>query len=393
MDYYLDEQSIQILKFLFVSEYQENICISYTDGDSFFNTMIPATAEGIDDRFYFPLNSAFGYYVQNHCFRYFDYHRRNNNLFGLRNLVIDIDKDNHNDYSEHDEFDKLALAEALDSALSPTLIVITGGGLQLWFHIHEKSIVLKDYYLEAVHNAFDKVNRLLAGSGYSADKRTEQLSKLFRLPGSIHQKRQCKCSIYSFREKTFDFKDFGVTGYLAFEEKENKSIVKKSRSKKVDVDKDLVSISELTAFNNLHKYRIRFIESAVNHNFITEGNREYCLWLYHNCFNSLQQTSLIEKLNLKIGLSDSEIKAIKKETKVYKVTQSKFYEYLGLSDSEIDEIKKEIDLKYKEKSSKKLLKELRNQKILELSDSGLTIREICSILHVGQHRVLKVLNS
>ncbi|MCD8125134.1 MAG: hypothetical protein LUE23_08910 [Lachnospiraceae bacterium] len=127
-------------------------------------------------------------------------------LFGLRNIVIDLDyhQDMANYTSREDyiadvilranQFLPLLLAASDESAKGtvsyvpmPNLVVYTGRGLQLWYYLVPASAKLTFLWEMVARELTDRMKKLAKQVGFKVDKKAStNPAGLFRLPGSYH---------------------------------------------------------------------------------------------------------------------------------------------------------------------------------------------------------------
>lgn len=262
--------------------------------------------------------------------------RRVNNLFALNNIVFDIDI--HNPDKKYDDLDpienliwrmKRDLFE-IESPFRipyPNLIVRTGRGIQIWWHIESASakllflynsvvIRLKDIFMAFIKeypSEFSEATLDCSASGNAAG--------LYRAFGSwnTHTKKKVKLEI--IHKQPINLNNFN--SMLKGCQSLNDSIKKKKQ----------VTISSNSAYIPLHRKRLSFIEYYVAGLRTVVGKRDNILFLYYNAAIQIMSKDsakeLCRKLNSTFDIPLEKIDYIFTEDFPLKFTENRFLEMLG----------------------------------------------------------------
>lgn len=309
-----------------------------------------------------------------------------NNVIGLKNIVIDIDC--HYDLTP-DEWENIrtAFVNALDDIKeyipTPTIINFTGRGFHFWFSIHEVSKQLGFIYKLVCEELCNKLEIAIKEclpfetDNFSIDRAaSKNIAGLIRMPGTNNSKASLDSKIIEFTKNKYDLNELKDMLNISIKSKPNK---KRNFCKK--------------KFISLPKKRLEIIKDAVVHNMrnVSEGCRHNYCFMYYNCLKQLVSEKKavlgLYEFNNKFRnpLSESELKSIIRSISrlnlgFYKYTNKRFSEMLGLDESEIINyrlVKSHSSYKNKLKEKRMLYKLNRNKKVLDIYAATGSIKEAC----------------
>jgi len=147
-------------------------------------------------------DDEFDYYISANTFQDKTPKHNNDSVFGLRNVVIDINfvqdaKDKHYDYERYSSILEMLLIRYWNECNYPAwnFVVNTGKGIQLWWCINETSKDLRFIYEGIRKEIIEEINHVLkmfegaCGTNVAVENISEsRISGLFRLPGSYNVK-------------------------------------------------------------------------------------------------------------------------------------------------------------------------------------------------------------
>ena len=331
-----------------VKSFDEKICVAYQLGRNWKHEFYkPCELEnGLKN---LPLQRNRSYYITNQSLMGFSQSRKQENLFSFHNIVMDIDghefwKNHKNDIEFQEAIDKLIFCVKKDTCeITPNFIVKTSRGIQCWWNFEETSKVLAFAYQRAVNTLFRVLSDILKDNNlddvFSVDRASKRKVGLFRLPGSFNHKTELFTEIEYIHDKKQVFTDFneyindwfGLHWNTDAAKTKKKAIIPITKSKK--------------EFVPLMIKRTRLIECMIDKGFVKVGNREVSLFLFYNSSRQLPYFDLTpeeqtRQLNqrLKEPLKDCELEAIFRNKRVYKISNTLFYEYLKITEQEAREI-------------------------------------------------------
>lgn len=366
------------------------VWVRYPDGN-FKEICYSKTSKFADKIDKLIISNKFDYYITANSF--FANKRGNDSLFGIDNIVIDIDNHNPNIKPYDLAFNIRRLNYLLETKYKdelpiPTIKVTTGRGLQFWFHIVSISSkllflykIVANYFCEVLAKIINE-EKIDLEVDYTA---STNASGLFRMPFSFNSKNGYYIDSMEVHKKCVYNIDKLIEKYQI-----NKKLKKSS---KTSLKNDNKICDE--KYKGLHFKRMKAIENYVaKHNFDVVGSRNTIIFLYYNAAVQVMERSKAyertKKLNQSFNVlySETEFKTVVNAVKknVYKISNETFFEMLGFNEEEKDEYIKMS--KYKPKVDK----EERNKKIKQLATTRMTCDKIakevgCSIITVK--RVLK----
>ena len=317
--------------------------------------------------------------------------RKTENLFSLKNIVIDIDCHN----SELDDYDRNELLEDFlfrikrDLELPPfNIIHFTGRGLQLWYCLEEIAGVWSFLYKDTVEKIIDTLETLKEEypdfEQLNIDGISKNLVGFFRLFETYNTKTGRRSVVEIQNYEKYDLSEL------------NQSIprVKKfaqNTSLQANIQNDYI------AFN--HK-RIDFIKWLIAYRNAPVGAemRDKLLLLFYNSCIRVMSREMAKAYTLKLN-REFKIPLERTENIFTYIDQKGFLNFkndtfcmfLELNEFERHEYMKQKTSNYTRDKNRRLAKEERNRRILELHKAGKTNLEIAEILNIGRNTVSRFL--
>ena len=317
--------------------------------------------------------------------------RKTENLFSLKNIVIDVDCHN----SELDDYDRNELLEDFlfrikrDLELPPFNIVhFTGRGLQLWYCLEEIAGVWSFLYKDTVEKIIDTLETLKEEypdfEQLNIDGISKNLVGFFRLFETYNTKTGRKSIVE-------------IQNYVKYDLSElNQSIprVKKfaqNTSLQANIQNDYIALN--------HK-RIDFIKWLIAYRNAPIGSetRDKLLLLFYNACVQVMSREMAQAYTLKLN-KEFKIPLERTENIFTYIDQKGFLNFknetfcmfLELNEFERHEYMKQKTSNYTRDKNRRLAKEERNRRILELNKAGKTNLEIAEILNIGRNTVSRFL--
>ena len=317
--------------------------------------------------------------------------RKTENLFSLKNIVIDIDCHN----SELDDYDRNELLEDFlfrikrDLELPQFNIVhFTGRGLQLWYCLEEIAGVWSFLYKDTVEKIIDTLETLKEEypdfEQLNIDGISKNLVGFFRLFETYNTKTGRKSIVE-------------IQNYVKYDLSElNQSIprVKKfaqNTSLQANIQNDYIALN--------HK-RIDFIKWLIAYRNAPIGSetRDKLLLLFYNACVQVMSREMAQAYTLKLN-KEFKIPLERTENIFTYIDQKGFLNFknetfcmfLELNEFERHEYMKQKTSNYTRDKNRRLAKEERNRRILELNKAGKTNLEIAEILNIGRNTVSRFL--
>ena len=229
---------------------------------------------GTINTFKFTTNS--NYYVSANTFVSECPRRRDDSVFGLKNIVIDIDFHGVLDFDEKiDQFEKI-IYEYWNKNNLPLWNILhrTGRGVQLWWCIFECSKKLRFLYDNVKKGIIKEINQCMSEYPLTLDSEqvdrsaSERLSGLFRLFGSYNTKTKNFSDVHIAKNDKYDLnelKTFFVQEVTHKSKKEHITNIKQNLSKNI----------------NLHGFRMQVIENLIKNRDLPKGNELRDLHIFH----------------------------------------------------------------------------------------------------------------
>lgn len=334
------------------------------------------------------------YYICPNPLKFCRQKRTDDNIFSLKNVVVDIDAHNYNgDFNDIKAIFIKVLKEEFEENGLPlwNIQVFTGRGFQLWWCLEETSKELLWLYKEVQEGIMNKIQEVLNAyritfdEALTVDKASScKVSGLFRLFGTYNHKTKTKTEVVVLTEKkhTLNFlKEFFGN------EKEKTEKKKKAKGSKLKKSK-----ARFTYNKNVNEYRVKMVEKLVSMRGDCTGTREMIAYVYYNecvqVFDRVVARKKLDELNssFPIPLQDREIIALargvdkavnqKNQTNCYILKNSRIIEMLDIDESEqsvlqfYPGISGTPDKNRARNTRRKMKKETRDKMILELSDKG-----------------------
>lgn len=360
----------------------------------------------------FVFNNKCDYYISSNTFKIIKPKREKKNIYSLRNIVIDIDCHD----PDMNDWDRLQLLSdlnyyATEAPLKPSMTVLTGRGIQVWFSLQETPGGFLWLYNDIVVRLLDYYKNLIQShtelQGLQVDNCSKNAAGLFRLVGSYNTKSFSKVEILKNNNILYDLTELCNILPLSDEEKQrNKQ--KQERAKRQTLTEAEISEVKGQAGSNIHLNRNRFLNYLIKKRPQDIGMRDKYLFLYYN--NAVQINKNTAK-NTVISLNNTFSQALPTEEveKIFnyvdnhgflKFRNETFLEWLDCDSKEIAVFMKcfrsqHTHLKQREENKKmnELNKNDRNKQIVALKKQGKTHKEIAETLKIHKNTVCNVLKS
>lgn len=332
--------------------------------------------------------------------------RTKDNLIAVQNLVIDIDS--HEKNLSQPDIKKFADRLIKNLILKPNMVVYTGRGIHLWYKIVPTHVKLT-CILDSCVNALIKDIKQYIIEPFSVDEAVcKNYSGLKRFPKSYNSKAGCFGSykIYHQIEYTVDtiLQKLKLHGVKAdyIERRKGISPTPKwlSKGKKYN----------FKCFDNVNMvvYRQKFMQYLLNkYTFddTTKNRNNFLFAMYITLLgvyepDDAKEIVLETNSKFEVPLKESEITYCifsSVDKKPYRLTNSKFFEYVGASQSDIEwynSHKKTDRTRDKERKERvKSQKEERNKSINYYHSLGLSAKDIADKVGCSFKTVYNVLNS
>lgn len=348
--------------------------------------------------------------------------RRKEELFGLQNIVIDIDCHEENRHY----YNVSALVQAFiwrskrdlwDTGVIPTpnSIVRTGRGVQLWWAI-KPCYGGRDYDISRFHhrkiknNFINHIKRLLEDNsdeleGLDIDSgSSSNLVGYFRLPYTYNSKAKCYSSLEIIHSERYDQRDLTKLEAPEGEEVLNTSNIVTKYIPMQDTDRDILKSFQSTGVQRvMHLIKLR----NLRNNEVGSEMRDFFNFSVYNAlrisFNHEDAMVHLESFNagFKKPMSQRELRnciSSAKDKEGYKYTNAKLIELLEITPEEQRAIglvaipnKRFSKPNASRDAVRKALKDDRDYKILELAEKGVAQAEIARELGIGKNTVYRVL--
>ena len=319
--------------------------------------------------------------------------RKTENLFSLKNIVVDIDCHN----SELDDYDRNELLEDFlfrikrDLELPPfNIIHFTGRGLQLWYCLEEIAGVWSFLYKDTVEKIIDTLETLKEEypdfEQLNIDGISKNLVGFFRLFETYNTKTGRRSIIEIQNYEKYDLSEL------------NQSIprVKKfaqNTSLQASIQNDYIALN--------HK-RIDFIKWLIAYRNAPVGAemRDKLLLLFYNSCIRVMSREMAKAYTLKLN-REFKIPLERTENIFTYIDQKGFLNFknetfcmfLELNEIERHKYMEQKGSHYTRDNMRRLAKEERNRRILELHKAGKTHLDIAEILNISRKTVSTVIKA
>lgn len=334
--------------------------------------------------------------------------RCENNIFGLKNIVVDIDC--HSPNADFDDVKDNFLencTEILKGTPTPTAVYFSGRGFHIWYSLNEESSKLAWLYkmvAERLCNVIKcNIEYLNSFTGrmrydFDVDKRASRnVAGVIRLFGTPNFRSLVSPGLCEFNKIKYHLNEIKDALGIVYEKKKKK--IRKQKCRRAATG---------TA-HRLAQRRMEIIMEAVQNNGrnTKEGCRNTYSFLFYNYVVQVYPEDEAKdmlwhfaKETFCPALPDYEIKQIIEEVRLkrYRFSNSTFGEYLGLTNNEIKHFKLDgsIDNGVRQsrllKKSKTLkAKQLRNQRIIKIFASCGSVKVTAKAVKVCENTVRSVL--
>lgn len=350
--------------------------------------------------------------------------RQKDDLFSLHNIVVDIDShsDEHMYFNDEPLYSFLRELEAAvsddEDIPSPTSIVWTGRGLQLWWAIVPMSVKCLPWY-EEIRDAFilrlqdliddypDKLESLKVDSSASRNA-----VGYFRLPGTVNSKSQTLVKAEIWSSKQYDTHDLikWAKRYKKEHDKEEERTYIYSQAESFDYSdvevKILKNVFTLAFFRARQIIRLRSIR---NGDIGDETRNNMCLILYNAFLLSYGEEKAWEKVldfnsGFKNPMTEKELhNSLDTSTKKggYRYKNETVISFLDITEEEQAQIElfpggstlSHLSGHPSRSASRRLAKQHRNQRVWELFAAGKQNKEIAAELGIAPNTVTDILGA
>ena len=318
--------------------------------------------------------------------------RKTENLFSLKNIVIDIDCHN----SELDDYDRNELLEDFlfrikrDLDLpSFNIVHFTGRGLQLWYCLEEIAGVWSFLYKDTVEKIIDTLETLKEEypdfEQLNIDGISKNLVGFFRL-------------FETYNTKTGKKSIVEIQNYVKYDLSELHQSIPRVRKNTQNIALQTNIQHDYIALN--HK-RIDFIKWLIAYRNAPIGSetRDKLLLLFYNACVQVMSREMAQAYTLKLN-KEFKIPLERTENIFTYIDQKGFLNFkndtfcmfLELNENERHEYMKQKSSNYTRDKNRRLAKEERNRRILQLKKEGKTNIEIAQILNISRNTVSNFLN-
>ena len=274
-------------------EYEGNIHIDLKTSDGKFKLVGSFPAKTAAERIpKLALRQNCDYYITANRLK--NHVRRSTNVFGLSNIVIDIDchnylfslnqdvkEENKKRAKERDGLIVDLVRNMMDGLFGqedypkPNAIVYTGRGLQLWFSLEPCSASLKKIYKKTVHYLCEMITKFIRKFKRYKDFNVDEAASinpagLFRLPGSRNTKARIKGNYELIHDKKTDLIIFFNRCVLGFDWNRQPSCSNNKYASAMALNRENMMINYLTYDGGRHASE--------------EGHRDHVCFIVYNAW-------------------------------------------------------------------------------------------------------------
>ena len=277
--------------------------------------------------------------------------RKANGLFGLHNIVIDVDCHNEKQLSEIPAMLQSFLwrcdRDLWDDLPRPNSIVRTGRGVQLWWAIKPCHASCRYYYDQIKTGLIDRIEELLEEYGELADLKVDRASSInavgyFRVPCTYNTNARRYGSLQVLHSERYDTHD--LAGYI-------RPLPSHKRAQKSAKTVPLQSC-DLIVLHNAHSTGANRVMQLVklrnlrNNEVGAETRNDLCFAVYNSLRMSFDHDEAMERLRaynsgFKQPMSEKELEhtiCSAKRKGGYKYSNEKLIELLEITPEEQDTI-------------------------------------------------------
>lgn len=339
--------------------------------------------------------------------------RISEDIFSLNNIVIDIDC--HIEEIDFDlEFYLESFILSLDDNLfgvelpTPSSIVFTGRGLQIWWAFDAISSRFLNFYKEIVDFYIKNIQELIDNSVFddfscfSVDApASRNVIGYFRCPFTFNTKAnvQSRAIVYGHRYVLMDLFDM-------MKKEKNDSEDLPYRKNKETVATSVVNYGHFSEIANNRMSVIYYLRELRNNAIGEEERNNLCFMLYNSLVTTLGHDiafSEVERFNngFKSPMTKGELDSSTSSARTkggYQYSNEKFLKFLGISEDEANCVgfmgensPSKLSKKQITSFQSKNKKIERNKKVLEFFDDGLSSTEISKKMNVSMPTIAKIL--
>ena len=325
--------------------------------------------------------------------------RDKESLFGLHNIVIDIDNHTGADPADikrqYDTITAYYRFKNMDASgdYIPNTIVYTGRGVQLWFCIEQISYKRLDIYETITGELIDQVGRLLTDhpdtlEGLTLDAgASRNAAGLFRAPWSYNRKAKTRAEFIILHD------DYIEPMEAAREIREKlKSTGKVINYRTAATRANIHALKRQRSLINLVKLRQERGETIQRNDILL------CIsYIWGKiCLDDMEIIEHVKSVNRLFNnpMTNKEIQQTLKTALVkrYKAKNETIIEFLGITEEEQNEISfYPGGRREKERAKKREEKETRDKQILNMYEAGETQEDIARKLNISRGTVCNVL--
>lgn len=340
--------------------------------------------------------------------------RRLAELFSIHNMVLDVDS---HDFTLNFDFKLECFLKRLHHSVfgvvipNPSSIVETGRGVQFWWALEPVAACYKpafddliDYYIKVVSDVLSEDSLTEDFSCFSVDEgASRNISGYFRLPDTMNTVA-CKKVVYTTNKERYKLMDLIIQ--MKEIEKEfidsKKQLEKKTSSQlvytnQIKTPREYIELldARMNAFDMLRKLRGRTIGNEERNNL--------CFMVYNTLIPVYGHDISMEKLKVfnsgfQSPMTSRELNVVictAKSKGGYSYSTEKICAFLGINDEEalaIGLVSTSCSNAQQKKAAMLIKKKTRDDKILELYDSGKTLELISLEAKVSIPTIMKILN-
>lgn len=391
-----------IVKFLFADskKYRENVYIGILDSNNVMKEL-RYDISNLDKLNELKYSKSCNYYITANTIKN-NRARKKDELFSLHNICIDIDLHNSSDdiLRVADSLKYFLIEDTCERIPIPSVFVLTGRGVQLWWHFEECSSKLLFMYQALLQLFITELNRTISAVETLLNLKVDIVASqnivgYFRLPFTFNTKADMFSFAVMLNEGTYNLCDL-------FDEYCEKDAFTE-KSKKVPTVQ-FYEHEQDKSYTSLIMKRKQFIEQyCLNRNYHLTGSRDLVMFLYCVCLFQVMHSDFImlsmKKLNEKFTeqLPQSQLDYIFKymsKKKVLRFKQETFLSFLPeLTDAERQQFSSAGSSNFTRDAKRKLFKEQRNEKIASLFKDNLTYEQIAVQVNCTSRTVKNVLKS
>lgn len=252
--------------------------------------------------------------------------RKDDNVFGLRNIVLDIDFHGVWDYEEKCVALENILREYWEEKGFPiwNILNMTGRGIQLWWTFEQVSRKLEFLYRKVKNAIIDEVNKAMAEYAITLDNEkvdfvaSTRLSGVYRLFDTFNTRANTYAVHKIENEQKYTLNGLRDAFLPEMANQVKNQVKKQTKRKRTKRGKRSKKPFKGFNTNDLNLVRVKMIEALIEYRNLEKGNelRDLHLYIYYNeavqCFPREVAKDMTIELNnkFKVPLKESQLRAI-----------------------------------------------------------------------------------